>query len=298
VKAAFGDDHGGAVIRDTPAPSGGARIRVHASGLNRADLLQAAGLYPPPPGESDVLGMECAGEDESGRRVCALLGSGGLAEEVAVDPRLLLEIPGHLSFAQAAAIPEVWLTAFLNLFIEGGLAPGERLLIHAGASGVGTAAIQLARRAGAYVIATSRSPDKLERCRALGAHEAMRDEDVHEPVDMILDVLGGGALARNLQRLRRGGRLVCIALMQGTAGELDMRRLLSHHLHLVGSTLRSRSNDDKAALTARFRREIMPAFARSELVPIIDSSFPFKQLSEAMAHLASNATFGKVVVCQ
>lgn len=297
MKAAFGDGEGHAQWRDVASPNGaGARVRVRAAGLNRADLLQVAGKYPPPPGESDILGMECAGEGANGQRVCMLLGSGALADEVVVDERLLLELPARFSFAQGAAIPEVWLTAFLNLFVEGGLAPGERVLIHAGASGVGTAAIQLARRAGAHVIATSRTANKLAKCVALGAHEAVHADQVKEPVDVILDVLGGGALSANLSLLKRGGRLVCIALMQGRTGELDLGRVMTQRLHLQGSTLRSRSLDEKVSLTARFRREVMPAFASGELVPVIDSTFSSGTLNEALAHLASNGTFGKVVI--
>ena len=296
MRAAFAES-GIAVWRETVPPiADGVRVRIAACGLNRADLLQIAGMYPPPPGESDILGMECAGETDDGRRVCLLLGSGGLADEVIADSRLFLELPPRMTFAEGAAIPEVWLTAFLNLFHEGGLAPGERVLIHAGGSGVGTAAIQLARRAGAYVVATSRSVDKLAKCLALGAHEAKHADDVHEPVDVILDTLGGGALARNVSLLARGGRLVSIALMQGRGGELDLAALLTRRLHLVGSTLRSRSGDDKAALTARFRRDVWPAFARAELRAVVDQVFAADKLAEAYAHLAANGTFGKVVV--
>jgi tumor protein p53-inducible protein 3 len=282
-------------------------VDVQASALNRADLLQARGSYPPPVGESDVLGLEAAGiERDTGRKVCCLLGSGGCAEVVAVDRRLLMPVPRGFSFLEAAAIPEVWLTAYLNLFIEGALQPADRVLVHAGASGVGTAAIQLCKRIGAQVIVTSRTEGKLGRCLALGAHHALKLEESFSErvlevtegkgVDVVLDTLGGGALAENLRSLATGGRLVCIALMQGHKAELDLSLMLKKRLRVVGSTLRSRTLDDKIAIVTRFIKEIMPGFDKGELAPVIDSTFKMSDVRQAAERLQSNETFGKVTL--
>ncbi len=290
------------------ATPGQALVDIRASALNRADLLQAAGVYPPPPGESDIFGLEAAGiERETGRHVCCLLGSGGLAEVVAIDRRLLMPVPRGMSFAHAAAIPEVWLTAYLNLFLEARLEAGEWALIHAAASGVGTAALQLCRRAGAKAIATSRTEAKLTRCQALGAERALVSSGndfaarvleltKQRGVDVILDVLGGGALAENLAALAIGGRLVSIALMHGTHAELDMARLLRKRQRIIGSTLRARSVDEKARITARFSAEALPGFDAGELAPVIDRSFAMTEVRQAAERLASNATIGKVTL--
>ncbi len=307
MRAVFAEAPGGPevlVLRevDDPTPGPGQTlVQVKAAGLNRADLMQMAGKYPPPPGESNILGLEAAGIDlQTGKRVCCLLGSGGLAEKVAVDKRLLLELPDALDFPSAAAIPEVWLTAFLNVFIEGQLAKHERLLVHAAASGVGTAAVQLGRRHGARVIATTRSAAKLDRITALGAHRVIDSSQgfaLDEPVDVILDVLGGGpALMQNLNALAVCGRLVMIAMMQGAKAEIDLRVLLGKRLRIIGSTLRSRSVDEKARIVERFKEEVWPGFSSGELKPVIDATFPMTRAKDAAARLASNETVGKVVV--
>ncbi len=298
MKAAFAEN-GLVALREVEklhANATHALVTVKAAALNRADLLQIAGHYPPPPGESEILGMECAGIDEAGRRVCALVGSGALAEETLIERRMLMPIPDKMSFADAAAVPEAWITAHLNLFVEGQLEEGERVLIHAAASGVGTAAIQLAKRAGATVIATSRTPDKLARCLALGADEAVSDTVDLAPVDLILDALGAGMLEKNIALLKPLGRLVCIGMMQGTVGELDLRLLLSRRLRVIGSVLRSRTKDEKAIIVSRFCAEVWPGLASGELKPVIDSTFPFTDLEKAYAHLGDNKTVGKVVI--
>jgi NADPH:quinone reductase-like Zn-dependent oxidoreductase len=229
-----------------------------------------------------------------------LLGSGGLAEKVVVDKRLLLGLPDDFDFAAAASIPEVWVTAFLNVFMEGQLAQNECLLVHAAASGVGTAAVQLARRHGARVLASSRSAGKFEKILALGAHRVIdtsKGFELDEPVDVILDVLGGGpALMQNLNALSLGGRLVMIAMLQGAKAEIDLRVVLAKRLRLVGSTLRSRPLEEKAKILSRFKTEVWPGFLTGELKPVIDATFPMARVNDAAARLASNETVGKVIV--
>ncbi|MCC6809930.1 MAG: NAD(P)H-quinone oxidoreductase [Deltaproteobacteria bacterium] len=293
-------------LRQLPEPIAGEGqtiVDIKAAALNRADLLQAAGKYPPPPGESEIFGLEAAGIDrETKRRVCCLLGSGGLAERVAVDRRLLLPLPDALDFTAGAAIPEVWLTAYLNLFVEGGLRSGETVLVHAAASGVGTAAVQLARRVGAKVIGTVRSAAKVEPVLALGAARCIDTSTTHANaatigrVDLVLDVLGAGGLGENLDVLAPGGRLVVIGLLQGAKGEIDLREVLARRLRIIGSTLRSRSLADKVALTARFADDVWPAFASRELKPVVDSVLPMKEAAKGLEKLARNATVGKVVL--
>ena len=249
-------------------------VRVRATAVNRADLLQSQGKYPPPEGASEILGMEAAGEVEgTGERVFFLLAGGGYAEKVAVARSMLMPIPRALSFADAAAIPEAWFTAYLNLFQEGGLKAGERVLVHAGGSGVGTAAIQLARRAGASVVATARSAKKCVALAALGADLAVdtsREEFLSrieqtfgkESVDLVLDPVGGPLFGPNLKALRRGGRIVLIASMAGPSAEIDLRIVLVKRLRIIGSTLRSRPLAEKIALTRRVRTRRPARFRR------------------------------------
>lgn len=283
-------------------------VTVRAAGVNRADLLQAAGKYPPPPGDSEVLGLEVAGElPGTEERVFFLLSGGGYAGKVAVDPGLLMPIPEGMSFEEAAAIPEAWFTAYLNLFQEGKLAAGETILVHAGASGVGTAAIQLAKRAGARVATTSRSERKCAALRELGADlavdtsrsdfaEAVEAAWGRFPIDLVLDPIGGAALGGNVRLMGRGGRLVVIATMGGAAAELDLRALLVRRLSLVGSTLRSRPLVEKVALTASFRREVLPGFASGALKPLVDSVFPLERAGDAHRRMAANENVGKIVL--
>jgi putative PIG3 family NAD(P)H quinone oxidoreductase len=292
-------------------------VDVRAAAVNRADLWQARGHYPPPFGASETLGLEMAGVVRevgaavqtvgTGDRVCALLPGGGYAERVSVPAGMLLRLPDDWSFAQGAAVPEVWYTAFINLFDEGGLKPGETALIHAGASGVGTAAIQLAVDAGAQALATAGSAAKVARCRELGAALAVNykeDDFVAEimaatggaGVDVILDPVGGGYLARNIALLKPFGRLVNIANLGGSKGELDMGRVLGRRLRIIGSTLRGRPVAEKIAITRRFAEQVWPKLADGRLQPIIDRVFPIAEAQAAHAYVLANRNIGKVIL--
>ncbi len=299
------------VFGDAPDPvpaEGEVLVRVRATAVNRADLLQAAGKYPPPPGASEILGLEAAGEViGTGEKVFFLLPGGGYAEKVAVPREMLMPVPSRLSLAEAAAIPEAWFTAYLNLFIEGALRPGERLLVHAAASGVGTAAIQLARRAGCPVAATSRSEKKCEALRALGADlvvDTSRQEFVSrielawgkESIDLVLDSVGGPLFSPNIRCLRRGGRIVLIASMAGPGAEIDLRAVLSKRLKIIGSTLRSRPLEEKIVLTQAFRKNVLPAFADGSLAPVIDCAYPLREAAAAHRRMAANENAGKIVL--
>lgn len=292
-------------------------VEVRAAAVNRADLAQARGGYPPPPGASEILGLEIAGvvreigaavqTVNSGDRVCALLPGGGYAELAVVPAGMLLPLPGEWSFAQGAAVPEVWYTAYINLFDEGQLKPGESVLVHAGASGVGTAAIQLAADAGGRVFATAGSAAKVARCRELGAEVAInyKEQDFAaeimaatggEGVDVILDPVGGGYLARNVALLKRFGRLVNIANLGGSQGELDMGRVLGRRLRIIGSTLRARPVAEKIAITRRFEAEVWPKLIDGRLQPVIDRVFPIAEAEAAHRYVAENRNIGKVIL--
>lgn len=283
-------------------------VRVRATAVNRADLLQAEGKYPPPAGASEILGLEAAGEVEpTGEKVFFLLPGGGYAEKAAVPRGMLMPVPPRLSLAEAAAIPEAWFTAYLNLFHEGGLKGGERLLVHAAASGVGTAAIQLAKRAGCSVVATARSEKKCEALSALGADlvvDTSRQEFLSkieakfgkESVDLVLDSVGGPLFSPNIRSLRRGGRIVLIASMAGPGAEIDLRAVLSKRLRIIGSTLRSRPIEEKVALTQGFVRDVLPAFVDGTLVPVIDCAYPLRNAAEAHRRMAANENVGKIVL--
>ena len=305
---------------DVPMPTlaaGFVLIKIHATAVNRADLLQRRGLYPPPAGETDIIGLEAAGvivEKDSGvshwqigERVCCLLGSGGYAEYVAVHQDMLLPLPPHFSFEQAAAIPEVFYTAFVNLFLEGELQAGESLLIHAGASGVGTAAIQLAQQAGAKVFITAGTDEKIQRGVALGAAlginyktadfaERLLEATNSQGVDVILDCVGGGYLQQNLRLLKPRGRLVLIGLLGGAKAEIDLALVLRKRLRLLGSVLRSRTLAEKIAITRDFKARVWPLFKHQQIHPIIDTVFPWTAAEQAHAHVAANQNFGKVVL--
>ena len=218
-----------------------------------------------------------------------------------------MPVPPRLSLAEAAAIPEAWFTAYLNLFIEGSLRPGELLLVHAAASGVGTAAIQLAKRAGCSVVATARSEKKCEALSALGADlvvDTSRQEFLSkieakfgkESVDLVLDSVGGPLFAPNIRSLRRGGRIVLIASMAGPGAEIDLRAVLSKRLRIIGSTLRSRSVEEKVALTEAFVRDVLPAFADGSLYPVIDCAYPLRNAAEGHRRMAANENVGKIVL--
>lgn len=301
--------------RPVPGP-GEVLLKVHATAVNRADLMQRRGLYPPPPGASEILGLEAAGEvvaahDEDdarawvGRRAATLLTGGGYAEYVRAPASLLLAVPDAMHATVAAAIPEVYTTAYLNLFIEGGLRRGQSALIHAGASGVGTAALQLCARFGVEAFATA-SGSKLDLLRSLGAVAIdRREEDFLEVVrartggagvDVILDPVGGDYLTRNIEALAPRGALVLIGLMGGARGELPLGRLLVKRLRVIGSVLRSRSVEEKAAIMDAVRREVWPALCAGELEPIIDQVMPITQAHEAHELVGSDTTQGKVVL--
>lgn len=284
-------------------------IRVAASGVNRADLAQIAGRYPPPPGESTVLGLEVSGTIEaSGERVCALLAGGGHAEYVAAPVGQTFPAPSSVSDLRAAAgIPEAFLTAFVNLVIEGGLRAGRTALIHAGASGVGLAAIHLAKFLGARVVATTRTKEKLPALEGAGADLAVHSssEDVVTAiesrwgagaVDVVLDPIGAATLAADLAVLAVGGSVVFISTMSGTSAELDIAGLMKRRGRIVGSTLRSRSRAEKAAIVARFREEILPGFASGHLRETIDSVISVKRAADAFQRMRENKNTGKIVL--
>ena len=289
-------------------------VDIHATAVNRADLLQRSGKYPPPPGAPEYLGLEMAGvvspAGETGRwcpgdRVCALLSGGGYAERVAVPERLLHRMPDNWDFAYGAAVPEVFYTAFVNLFLEAGLEPGETALIHGGASGVGTAAIQLAKQSGCRVVATAGSEPKLEVCRRLGAELAVnyKEEDFAAAVlahcdgaDVILDIAGASSLAGNVEVLRLKGRLVVISVLGGTEGCLDVGAVLRKRLRIVGSLLRSRSVAEKAAIKEKLEERLWGMVEDGRIEAVIDSVLPVVEAEDAHRRLAENRNIGKVVL--
>jgi putative PIG3 family NAD(P)H quinone oxidoreductase len=292
-------------------------VDVKATAVNRADLLQALGLYPPPAGESEILGLEMAGTiaaigegvrgRQIGERVLALLSGGGYAQQAAVNHQMLIELPANWSFTEGAAIPEVWLTAFVNLFIEGALKSGETVMIHAGGSGVGTAGIQMARAAGAVVYITAGAKAKLEKCRALGADLAVnyKEEDFYKEVmtatggrgvDLILDPVGGAYLNQNLNLLKENGRLVTIGLLGGSSAEMNMASVLGKSLRIIGSRLRSRPLMEKAAITQQFKARFWPLLEGGKLQPVIDTVFPIAEATAAHAYVRENRNTGKVIL--
>jgi putative PIG3 family NAD(P)H quinone oxidoreductase len=283
-------------------------VRVAASGVNRADLSQIAGKYPPPPGESEILGLEISGTVAgTGEKVCALLAGGGHAEYAAVPVGQMFPAPSGIDLVSAAGIPEVFLTAFLNLSIEGALRRGARALIHAGASGVGLAAIQTARCLGASVAATTRSASKLPAIREAGADlaidttaepfaDAIRRSWGPDAIDVVLDPIGADTLEGDLAVLAPEGRIIFLATMSGAEARLDIRRLMGRRARLIGSTLRSRSREAKAALVERFRAELLPAFESGALKVPIDSIYHPSRAAEAFQRMKENRNIGKVLI--
>jgi len=281
-------------------------VRVAASGLNRADLSQIAGRYPPPPGEPEILGLEVAGTlPSSGERVCALLAGGGHAEYVAAPRGQVFPAPAALDLVPAAGIPEAFLTAFVNLVVEGGLSAGDAVLIHAGASGVGLAAIQMGKLVGAKVAATTRTADKLAALTAAGAdlallgpHAVSEIEQRWGPdsVAVVLDPIGAATLPGDLAVLAPGGRIVSIATLGGAAAPLDLSLLMRKRARLIGYMLRARSRTEKAALVAQFRRDILPAFDSGALRVTVDSVFPPARAVAAFQRMRDNTNTGKIVI--
>lgn len=304
---------------DVPDPSpaaGEVVIDIHASAVNRADLLQRAGHYPPPKGASPYMGLEAAGVISEvgprvdgwsvGDRVCTLLSGGGYAERVAAPTSLLIRVPDDWDFEKAAAVPEVFYTAFLNLFIEGDLRGGETVLIHGGASGVGTAGIQMAREAGCRVLVTAGRPDKVDVCLKLGADVAVnyKERDFEEAirevapdgVDVILDIAAADYLQRNMKLLKTRGRLVIIALLTGAKAEIDLATLMRGRQRVIGSVLRSRSLEEKVDVHDRFEDRFWPDLVNGTIEPVIYRTLPIEETAEAQAILERNENIGKVIL--
>src|SRR5882757_272231 len=298
------------------------RVRVHAAGLNRADILQRRGHYPAPPGyPANIPGLEFAGEVESigqevrtwkiGDRVFGITGGGAQAEFVSVPESNLARIPAELDWVQAGAMPEVFITAHDALFTRASLHLGERVLIHAAASGVGTAAIQVAHAASATVFGTSRTADKLKRLHelnlgldrsvAVGGQPANFVEAVQKwtngaGVDVILDLVGGNYFAPNLEALASRGRLICVGTTAGAESEIGLGLLMRKRLTIIGTMLRGRSIDEKAEATRRFASSVLPLVARGAIRPIIDRVYPANEIRDAHARMESNASCGKIVL--
>lgn len=305
-----------AEVPDPVVGSGQVLVHIAATALNRADILQREGKYPPPAGASEILGLEMAGtvievgadvkNFEVGDNVCALLNGGGYAQQIAVDEDHCLRLPERLSFTKAAAVPEVFLTAFQALHWIARIESGETVLIHAGASGVGTAAIQLAKLAGATVIATA-SGHKHQALLDLGADHCVdyRKDNFADTalaisktgVDVVLDFVGGVYFADNLRALALDGRMVCLGALGGASvAATSMAPILRKRLQITGTTLRSRSHDYKERLVADFRQRIWPHFADRTLVAVVDTIYDWTEIVDAHRYLESNANVGKVVI--
>jgi putative PIG3 family NAD(P)H quinone oxidoreductase len=307
-------------VREVPDPepaSGEVVVTTVAAGVNRADIMQRQGFYPPPPGAPSYLGLECSGRIaaigagvtgwQQGDEVCALLAGGGYAEQVAVPAGQLLTIPAGLNVAAAAALPEVACTVYSNVVMFARLAAGETLLVHGGASGIGTLAIQLGRALGARVACTAGSAEKLARCRELGADLAVnyQDEDFATAVrdltdgkgaDVILDIIGAAYLPANVSALATGGRLVVIGMQGGMTGELDLGQLARKRATVHGSTLRARPLEEKAAIVAAVQAELWPLVASGQVAPVIETTLPLAKASEAHSLLESGRHVGKILL--
>lgn len=307
-------------IAEVPDPvpaEGEVLIDVAAAGLNRADLLQRQGMYPPPPGAPEYPGLECAGTIAAlgagvagwqvGDQVCALLSGGGYAERVAVPAGQVLPVPAGLSVTEAAALPEVACTVYSNVVQVAGLRAGETLLVHGGASGIGTLAIQLGKALGAQVACTAGSRAKLDRCRELGADLAIgyRDTDFVAAVseftggrgaDVILDIMGAAYLDRNVAALAQDGRLVIIGLQGGTRAEIDLNAMLRKRASLHATSLRSRPVDQKAAIVAGVRDVVWPLVAAGRIRPVIDATVPLAEAARAHAMLEDGQHVGKILL--
>lgn len=323
MRAVIFDEPGGPEVLKVgqvadPVPGGDQLlVRVRATALNRADTLQRQGLYPPPPGESDVLGLELAGEVEAvgsavrnvhvGDRVFGLVGGGGYAEKAVLDARMAMPIPSGWSFAEAAAVPEVFFTAQETLFTLAQLRADETVLIHAGASGVGTAGIQMARETGANVLVTAGSAEKVARCIELGAAAGcnykergfadwVQDRTDGRGVDVIEDFIGAAYWDDNLKSLAPGGRLVLVGFMGGTKAETNLGLILMKRLRILGSVLRSRPLADKIDITRRFLDDWLPLLEAGRIEPIIDRRFRLHEAADAHRYMEANKNVGKIIL--
>ncbi len=308
-------------IREVPDPAPGPEevlVDVAATALNRADLLQRLGFYPDPfpTGDHEIPGMEFSGRVAAigarvrdvgvGEEVMGIVAGGAYAERLVTHERQVLAVPSTVPLADAAAIPEVWITAWDALVLQGGLRSGDVALVHAGASGVGTAAIQIAKAAGATVAVTT-STTKVDACRALGADlvvdytsedfvAAVRDQTGGRGADVILDVIGGDYLDRNVDAAAVGGRIVQVGVMGAGTATFSLGKLLPKRLHVVGTVLRPRPIEEKVAVTRRFGREVLPLFERGQARPVIDTRFDLDDIAAAHERMAANANVGKIVV--
>ncbi len=303
----------------TPAPSRGeVRVRVRATAVNRADLLQRLGVYPAPPGSPpDIPGLEIAGEVDAigedvtelavGDRVFGLVGGGGYAEQVTAHARSLARMPEGMSFTDAAAVPEAFVTAWDAMVDQARLSSGETVLVHAVGSGVGTAAIQIARAIGARTLGTARTPDKLERARPLGLDEGIvaldgkfsdevRKRTAGRGVDVVVELVGGAYVAQDVTCLAHKGRIVVVGAMAGAQADLNLAILMHKRGEIRGTMLRSRPLEEKILAARAFERHVVPLFARGALRPIVDRVLPLAKAGEAHTVMQSNETFGKVVL--
>jgi putative PIG3 family NAD(P)H quinone oxidoreductase len=306
-----------AEVADPRPGPGEVLLAVVAAGVNRADTLQRQGHYPPPPGASPYLGMECSGRvtalgdgvtgSSVGDEVCALLAGGGYAEQVAVPVEQLLPVPAGVGLVEAAALPEVTCTVWANVFMAAGLRPDEVLLVHGGSSGIGTMAIQLGRALGARVAVTAGSADKLEACRGLGADilvnykeqdfvEAVRQETGAAGADVVLDLIGAKYLARNIAVLARNGRLVVIGLQGGTTAELDLGAMLAKRVALFAASLRGRPLEEKAAIVRGVRDHVWPLLASGAVHPVVHATYPLADAAEAHRVMAASTHIGKLLL--
>ncbi|WP_261397996.1 NAD(P)H-quinone oxidoreductase [Maritimibacter alkaliphilus] len=303
------------VTRPVPAPGPGqVVIRVAYAGVNRPDALQRAGSYAPPPGASDLPGLEAAGEvvavgegvgwPSVGTQVCALLPGGGYAEYVATPAAHCLPVPAGMGLNEAACLPETFFTVWSNVFMRGGLKAGERFLVHGGSSGIGTTAIQLARAFGARVFVTAGSEEKCAACLELGAERAInyREEDFVEVMgkaggaDLILDMVGGEYIPRNVKAMAEDGRLVQIAFLQGPKAALNFALVMVKRLTITGSTLRPQSDLAKARIAAELRAQVWPLLDAGRIGPVMDSEYPLDAAAEAHARMESSGHIGKIVL--
>jgi NADPH2:quinone reductase len=308
-------------LRDVPTPlpsRGEVRVRVHATAVNRADLLQRVGAYAAPPGSpADIPGLEIAGEVDAvgedvtelamGDRVFGVVGGGGYAECVAVHARTLARMPEGMSFTDAAAVPEAFITAWDAMVDQAGLSAGETVLIHAAGSGVGTAAFQIANAIGARAIGTCRTAEKLDRARALGLHEGVLAEGgkfaenvrkltIGRGVDVVVELVGGAYVTQDLACLAPRGRIVLVGMMAGNQADLNLAILMSKRAEIRGTMLRSRPLEEKILAARSFERHVVPLFAKGALRPVVDRVLPLAEAAEAHRVMQSNETFGKVVL--